>query len=240
MTMVIDHAGSADWRSVLACVLVSVLLASAHLVIVPRLSEPEPDPDDPYIKPLYRSLVTPRFVLTALALAAAAGFAAAFTGPLRPPMVVWAAMATLITVDAVTTYLPSVLHWVAVIETVAALALSGWWSADLAGTAWRAVLGSLVLGSLFWVLWWLPQRLGRGSPLGYGDVRLMALCGAVVGPAGPSFGYLAVLLGTMAGAIYGVAVSVWRRRHPSPLGTMFAYGPGLWAGPPLAVAVQAW
>lgn len=231
------------WRTLLwpgtMTALVAALLALITVrFLVPRLPEPEVDPDDPFVKPLYRDLVRPGVTIPALALGGIAGG----TSPLAGGMVLGALAlaglgAALSSVDAATTYLPSRLHWL----TVSAVVLLGalgvllweprarWWPIGLG-----AVFGALASLCLFWVIW----RVGNG--FGYGDVRLATLTGGFCGALGVKTWWTGMLLGTIVGAVCAIAVALYRRRHPSPLGTAFAYGPALWAGPFLALLMNAW
>lgn len=101
--------------------------------------------------------------------------------------------------------------------------------ADPAALTLRVALAALATTALLWLFW----RLGG---LGFGDVRLAPMVALVPATVSLDCWYRALLLGSLAGALGGLAVALWRRRHPSPLGTTFAYGPALWLGPWLALA----
>ena len=78
---------------------------------------------------------------------------------------------------------------------------------------------------MFALLWWISRSIG------FGDVRLAAMAGGLTGMWSMELWYTSLLAGSIAAACWGVTVSLWRRRRPSPLGKAFAYGPGLWLGP---------
>ena len=197
--------------------------------LVPRLPEPPLDPQDDFVKPPYASLVGPPVVVPALV----AGFVAGVVAPVAGALI-WAAVAlagvgaALVVVDAHTTYLPARLHWLTTAITVVAalvgvfvVADSARWLPMLAG----ALFGAVASYALFWFISWIGQGFG------YGDVRLAALVGGFAGALGIQQWWMALLSAAIIGAGLAIGVSLWRRRHPSPLGTAFAYGPALWAGP---------
>lgn len=130
-------------------------------------------------------------------------------------------------VDLRTTWLPKALHWPA----AGAMALG---ALALVLVDWRlaaaAAFGSLAAGAFFYVAW----RLSRA--LGFGDVRLAFLVGAVAGPAGASGWTSALLIGTVLGALHGVAHALWAGRQ-ADRPQHFAYGPALWLGPIVATAI---
>lgn len=186
-----------------------------------------PEPVDPAKVP-YRTLAGGRH-----ALVAAGCVAAACTGLAWVPRAAWPAWAGLATigialavVDARTTWLPLRLThalWAAAVAGVAVLAVtSGWRAAALAAAAAAAS------GTFFWLVW----RLTGG--LGFGDVRLAPVVGAAAGSVSVHHAAAALLLGTLLGALVGLARLALGRRGP------FAYGPALVAGPWLAVAALAW
>lgn len=206
----------------------ALLLAGVQLWIVATHPEPDAGEPDAEHKPRYRALVRPLPV---------AGVGAAvligclpltgLPGYLRPAWVVWASAAlVLVAVDARTTWLPIRANNFAAILLAAAIGLG----ACFAPEGWlvvllRAGVGALVAGGLFAALWWLSNSLG------FGDVRLAAMVGALSGFGSVQWWYLSLLAGSLAACCWGLAVASWRRRHPSPLGKAFAYGPGLWLGP---------
>ena len=217
------------WPTPAAAVLCAAAAALATAALSPAVLRALPEPAEPDGKPPYASLATPRFV-TATALAS---LAASTVVTLTQPWERWPAWAALSVVgvlacaiDARTTWLPLVLArvgWAVAAAGVALVALtSGTWT-PLAAAAG----GALALGGVFHVLWRLTGAFG------YGDVRLAATIGAVTSLDSVSLVAWALLLGTMAGAGLGVAHRLTGRRGAFP------YGPGLLAGPFLALAAKA-
>lgn len=135
--------------------------------------------------------------------------------------------APLVAVDLRTTFLPRRLHYVA----LAGMAAGG---AVLAvaspGAALGALAGALAAFGFFYLAWRLTANLG------FGDVRLALLIGAVAGQGGVTAWTTALLTGTVLGALHGIAHALWARRDPTRA-RHFAYGPALWLGPILASAV---
>ena len=100
----------------------------------------------------------------------------------------------------------------------------------------RAVLGMVVLRSFFWVLWFV-----RSAGMGFGDVRLAAIVGLVLGWVG--WGALAIgaWVGFVLFVVPGVGLAAVRRdrslmRKPFPYGPFMLLGAvvGLVWGTPLA------
>jgi leader peptidase (prepilin peptidase)/N-methyltransferase len=94
-------------------------------------------------------------------------------------------------------------------------------------SALSAAGGYLVFAAVAWT----AERYYREPALGQGDWKLAALVGALFGWRGL---LLTVLLGTLAGALVGIALMVvWRRsgRAHVPLGTFLCAG---------ALAVMLW
>ena len=189
-----------------------------------RLPEP---PDGPGLGKLpYACLATPRRLagLAVLVLPAQAALWAV-PGPHRALWLVYgAAGAALVWVDACTTWLPSRLSWLVTVELAVAAGVGLWLTDDRAGLAIQLLAGAVAA----FIFWWIFWRFSRGG-LGFGDVRLAPLTGAVAGTIGASGWFIALLAGSALGALWGLLVA---RRHPAPGTTRgFAYGPALWAGP---------
>lgn len=100
------------------------------------------------------------------------------------------------------------------------------------GTDWhtlvRALIAMVVARSFFWVLWWI-----RRAGMGFGDVRLAALVGVVLGRLSWSAWVLGLYGGLLVFAVFGIGLTVVRR----DLGTLkrhLPYGPfmiiGLYLG----------
>lgn len=219
-------------RATLPCValLVTALVAVASGLLagpvlrrlpLPATAASEPVPD-------YRAMATPRVsVLVALLAGLSAGLVT-----VAVPTALWWAWASLTpiavlaaTVDAYTTYLPKVLAQAGWVVAVSGVAVA-WAMTGDAGVAVRTALGAASVGLLFWLLW-------RWGGVGFGDVRLMLTVGGVTAATGwPVLG-ASLVLGTMAGAAWGIVHRLLGRRGAFP------YGPGLTLGPFLALGVLA-
>lgn len=211
------------------------LLALAHAVlVVPRLPEPSapPLPGDPP-KPPYRDLVTPGRVSVLVAGCFVCGLVC-WSLP-SEQWALWVVYAggfgPLVGIDALTTYLPRRLHYLALAELGIALAVFGALSSW--GNAARALFGGVVLCSVFWAVW----RMGSG--LGFGDVRLSFAVGIVASASSLTMLLQAALFGSLIGAGWGIVASLVRRSRGHPPG-VFPYGPALWLGPFAAVCLTAW
>ena len=181
--------------------------------------------DDPEA-PNFRALATWRGALAV----AAVGFAVmVFLGgqpALHLP--VWFAYVglglPLVYVDLRTTWLPKKLHWLAAGGMAAAILV-------LVVVEWRLAvgptLGSLAAGTLLYLAWRMT------STLGFGDVRLGFLVGAVAALGGATGWAYGLLAGTILGALHGIGHALWARRDPARP-QHFPYGPALWLGPVIA------
>jgi leader peptidase (prepilin peptidase)/N-methyltransferase len=161
-------------------------------------------------------------VLAALAVVTQ-GVSAAVSAELRLLwLVAGSSLLTLIWVDALTTWLPTPLLHLVAGELLVALLLGAALSPTPGTLLSRAAAGALANGVIFALLWWF------GDGLGFGDVRLAPLSGAIAGTLGITGWYTALLLGALAGVLWGLSA----KRHPAPGTTSgFAYGPALWFGP---------
>lgn len=189
---------------------------------------PEPDPAQADGKPPYAGLATPRFVLAVGLVSLLAALVVVLATP-WPRWPAWAALTTVgvlaCAIDARTTWLPLPLAragWVIAAAGVALTAVVvGSWAPVVA-----AALGAAALGGLFHLLWRFTGAFG------YGDVRLAATIGAVTALDGVTLVAWSLLLGTTAAAAVGVAHRLLGRRGAFP------YGPGLLAGPFVALALR--
>lgn len=212
----------------LAHVVVALLLTGGQLAIVARHPEPSNEEPDAEFKPSYADLVRPTTIAASLLATTICCLPIVWLpNEQRGAWVVWASAAlVLVAVDARTTWLPiRASNFVASCLTVAvgwAVLLTPDHGIELVV---GAVAGATVAGGLFAFLWWLTGSLG------FGDVRLAAMAGGLAGLGSAELWYASLLAGSIAAACWGVATKLWRRRHPSPLGTVFPYGPGLWLGP---------
>lgn len=190
-----------------------------------------PDEEQP---PDYAALATHRFALACAALSLVAAFLAAALAPSPwlPLWSVWAtAFAMLVMVDAATTWLPlrlTRMTWVTATVAVAiaaAIALAGG-PVSLADLG-RVALGAAASGAFYLLLW----RVGHG--LGFGDVRISPLIGALGATLSWSGWWIALVAGPLLGAVWGLVRAATGRRDA------FAYGPWMWLGPAVALVVHA-
>ena len=239
-------------------VLAALLLALAGIagglagpVLIARLPEPEPDPQktDESPKELYVDLAArPRL---ALRLAVVAGIAGAlvgwrlgWTGALLP----WAYMVPvgviLAQIDWRTRLLPSAI----VVPSYGVVVVLMGFAALLDRSVHHLVSGliaAVVLRAVFWVLWFV-----NGSGLGFGDVRLVTLVGAVLGYVAWYDVAVGAFAGILIGALGGIPIAVvseLRSRHETGrrgrelwkavMKHAFPYGPFLVVGGLVGVLV---
>lgn len=160
--------------------------------------------------------ISARYPLVELASAALTALAAWHFGPtvqaLAAIVMVWALIA-LTMIDADTQLLPDQitlpLLWLGLL-----LNLNGAF-APLADAVIGAVAGYLVL----WTVYWLFKLLRGKEGMGYGDFKLMGALGAWFGwQALPAL----ILLSSVVGAVFGIALLVVRRQGRE---TPFPFGP---------------
>ncbi|MGB3954702.1 MAG: prepilin peptidase [Brooklawnia sp.] len=201
-------------------------LTGVQLGIIARHPEPPADEPDVVHKIRYADLITTPAILAALVGTLICSLLVVLFVPdqLRPVWLVWSSAAlVLVAVDARTTWLPIRASRFATGCLLVAMLVTG--ALDRPQVLLGAVLGGALAGGLFALLWWLTGALG------FGDVRLAAMAGGLTGLGSIELWYTSLLAASIVGACWGLAVRLWRRRHPSPLGKAFAYGPGLWLGP---------
>lgn len=123
----------------------------------------------------------------------------------------------LVAVDLRTTFLPTALWRLCLVGLLVGAVPVALTRPPL---ALAAALGAAAVGAFFYLAW----RLGRG--MGFGDVRLAVLVGAVAGTSGVMGVASALLLGTALGAGQALLRVALRRGTGA-----FAYGPALYLGP---------
>lgn len=198
---------------------------------LPRPTEHPPGQDRP---PDYGALAGRRFALACGAVASVAAALGLALAPVAwwPLWIVWATLfAVLVAIDAATTWLPlplTRLTWAAAAATLvayAAVAVAGGpASLQILG---RVLLGALAAAALYAVLW----RVGGG--LGFGDVRISPILGALGATLSWTGWWVAMVAGPLLGAVWAVGRAATGRRGP------FAYGPWMWLGPAAALVAQA-
>ena len=83
-----------------------------------------------------------------------------------------------------------------------------------------ALLGALLGFGLMYIVGWLGERAFGKPALGGGDMKMMAMVGAFLGPGGA---LLTIFLGALAGSIVFGPVGL-RTGRPVPFGTFLALG----------------
>ena len=204
----------------------ALALALAH---GPLLATRLPEPADGVAlgKLEYKQLGTPIRIAWLVAVALGAQLATGATVMWPAWLVYGSSVAALTWVDACTTWLPVTLNWLVTGELALACGLWCVFTGD-ALLALRMAGGAVAsLG-----FWWLFWRISRGA-LGFGDVRLAPLAGAMAATLGVAGWFAALLASAVLGVVWGLTIG---RLHPAP-GTKhgFAYGPALWAGPYLGL-----
>ncbi|WP_394276125.1 prepilin peptidase [Luteococcus sp.] len=206
----------------------TVLAAIIGLTITlgcPTICRILPAPDDEPTSP-YLTLATWRFATATGLLATALSWLVTQRIP-APYWPIWLVISSVgvlaVCIDHATCWLPKTLTHTSTAIILTALpivAVSGHLPWSVAG---RALLAGLAARSLFWVLW----RLGAG--LGFGDVRLVLVCGIGAG----LFSWPMVLVALFAATLLALvlAVTIYRGRRAIP------YGPGLLIGTVLACAL---
>ncbi len=204
---------------------VAICAGAIWALLVPRIRI-----DDP-AAPELRSLVSWR----STALVATATLAASQVLRVAPVAHWWvwvgylAFGVPLVAIDLRTTFLPARLNLLALgAMAVGAVPMA----VSEPGLGLRALLGAGALFGFFWLVW----RIGAG--IGFGDVRLASLIGAVAGLSGAQGVATALVAGTLLGACHAIGHLIWARRRPDRP-RHFAYGPALYAGPILASGVSA-
>jgi len=110
-----------------------------------------------------------------------------------------------------------------------ALLLIEWAAHRDTGTLVRAVMAMLLARSVFWLLWFV-----RRAGMGFGDVRLAALLGLVLGRLGWTQWLIGLYAGLLLFAVFGITLMVVKRDR-SLLKKAYPFGPFMIAGALLGV-----
>jgi leader peptidase (prepilin peptidase)/N-methyltransferase len=89
-----------------------------------------------------------------------------------------------------------------------------------------AVAGGLLLSNAFFLLWYLTKRLTGMLLLGFGDVRLAAVLGLLLGWYGLEY----VLYGALAGHVLALLLAIALSIHQRKMVLRYSFGPPLIAG----------
>lgn len=227
----------------LLAALVAALLAGLGGLLVPRLigRVPEPArkaaevPDDepaktPYADIAERPGLGARSALVSAAAGALLGAATGLDWPLLWLVPLAPVGVALSVIDWHTKLLPRVIVIPATIATLLLVTVVGL-ATDEREALVRAVWAMIVSRSFFWVLWFV-----RSAGMGFGDVRLAAPVGLVLGWAGWNALALGLWIGFVSFALPAVGLAVVRRDR-AMLKKSFPFGPFMVLG---ALAGLVW
>lgn len=219
----------------------AALLAALGGVLVPlmigRLSEPPPDdnhpeegPKEPYADLARRPGVRVVAVLASGAAGGMVGLTLGWTWPLLLVLPMVPVGVALAVVDWRTRLLPS---RIVLPATGVALFLGGlvWLAERDTDALVRGLIGLVVARSFFWLLWRI-----RSSGMGFGDVRLAALLGFVLGHLGWGELVVGLYAGFLGFSVPGVLLALVRRDR-EVLRTAYPFGPFLLVGALVGVVV---
>jgi len=158
--------------------------------------------------------------------------AEAVPGHLLPAWIIVCGVGTwLAYIDWHTRVLPT---WIVVplfAVTAFVVLLEAWLVADVSIFV-EALAGSAVAFGSFWGLWWIAEQRRPGS-FGFGDVRLSAPLGLVLGSLGPWAVPVGLYLGFVAGAV--LAAFLKARGHQGG----YAFGPAMLVGAVIGAVLAA-
>lgn len=211
-------------------------------LLVPRLvaAVPEPAPKEgadeagpdeaapEEVKPLYGDLAArPRLgalaAVVSLVSGALVGAATGWDWPLVWLVPLVPVAVALSYIDWHTRLLPRLVVLPATLATVVAMVVVGL-ATGRQDALVQALVAMLVVRSVFWLLWFV-----RSAGMGFGDVRLAALVGLVLGWVGWGAVAIGVWVGFVAFAVPGLLLAVVRRDR-ALLRQAFPFGPFMAAG----------
>lgn len=211
--------------------LVAAPLAGLGGLLVPalirRVPEPAPATDEPP-KVLYRDIASRaglglRAALVSAVAGGLLGFATGLDWPLLWLVPLTPVAVALSVVDWHTRLLPRVVVVPATLAATVAVIAVGVATGERDALV-SALVGMLGLRSFFWLLWFV-----RSAGMGFGDVRLAALVGLVLGWEGAGVLVLGAWVGFVSFALPGLVLAIVRRDR-SLLRKPFPYGPFMLGG----------
>jgi leader peptidase (prepilin peptidase)/N-methyltransferase len=210
--------------------LVAAAACGAAALLVPGLVGRLPDPV--YAEVARRPGLGRTAALVCAVAGGLAGLVVGWTGALPAVLLVVPVGYALAVVDLHTRLLPKAVVLPLTGAVVALLLLAGALDRDLGALA-RAAVGLVGARSAYWLLWRV-----RSSGLGFGDVRLAAPLGAVLGYLG--WGELVVGLWSafLVFGLPGLGLALVRRDREL-LRTAYPFGPAMLVGALLGVLVGA-
>jgi leader peptidase (prepilin peptidase) / N-methyltransferase len=128
----------------------------------------------------------------------------------------------LIYVDWRTNLLPTRIVWPLYLAALIAVGAEAWLAEDLTLLI-RAVVASLVAFGVFWIFWWVGE-LWRSGGFGYGDVRLSAPLGLVLGSVGGWVAGVGLYVGIILGGVVGIILKMRGRDDAFALGPWLVVG----------------
>lgn len=218
-----------------ALAVIALVVASGAGLLAPwliaRLPDPPPAssrPEDEPEPPTYAEVAAePRLALRIAAWTALAAVVVATTVPSGWTWLLWLpllpVLAGLAVVDARTRLLPAVVVRAATAWALAVLVLEAVATGDAEALV-RAVLCGVVARSVFWALWWL-----RSSGLGFGDVRLAAVLGLLLGRLGVPETLAGLYLAFLVLGVPSLVLAILRRDR-GYLRRALPFGPALVVG----------
>jgi leader peptidase (prepilin peptidase) / N-methyltransferase len=219
----------------LAMALPAAVLGAGVPALIARLPEPaeveaplEEGPKEPYAVLARRRWLPVVAVLGSAAIALLVGAGPA-DGQVAWTMAVLAPVLVLLAVvDWRTRLLPRVVVLPATAVLLVLVALE--WTVDRdAAVLVRAVAAMLLARSFFWVLWFV-----RRAGMGFGDVRLAALIGLVLGRVGWNQWLIGLYAGLLLFGVFGITLMLVRRDR-SALKRAYPFGPFMIAGAVLGI-----
>ncbi len=208
---------------------VAALLCGALGILVPRLIAAVPEPDEPaddkqpYADIAARPGLTWQSAVICVVIGALVGGATGWDWPLVWLVPLVPVAVALSIVDWHTRLLPTLIVVPATLAAIVATVVVGL-ATDERDALVRALVAMVVVRSFFWLLWFV-----RSAGMGFGDVRLAALVGLVLGWVGWGSVAIGVWVGFMVFAVPGLLLAVVRRDR-SLLKQAFPFGPFMAAG----------
>ncbi|WP_210502394.1 prepilin peptidase [Nocardioides xinjiangensis] len=217
--------------TVLAAVLAALLAGLGGLLVprlVARVPEPDTEPDAEPAKVRYADLAArpglgPRSALVAAVAGALVGLATGLDWPLLWLVPLVPVAVALSVIDWHTRLLPRVLVLPATGAAIVAVVAVGVAVGERDALV-RALLAMVAVRSFYWLLWAL-----RSGGIGFGDVRLAAPVGLVLGWVGWGAVVIGVWAGFLAFTVPALVVLALRRDR-TLLKTSFPFGPFMVVG----------
>lgn len=202
--------------------------AISGLLVAPALRRlPDSVPEIPYAHvPTHASIATralPWLPLVGALAGALLGWGVHPPWPLLLWLAVLPAGLLLAVVDLHTRLLPRKVVVPVTLAAIAAVVVVGLTTGDT-GPMTVALVCMLVVRSIHWLMWWI-----HAAGFGFGDVRLSALTGLLLGTVGVGAAIVGVYGAFLLHAVPGLAIAV-AKRDRAFLKTSLPFGPAMLAG----------